>query len=162
MSLLIKIKPEADNFKQPVKGTKQAACYDAYASRIEYREDGLVICYLGFSTEIPEGWEGNVLPRSNISNYSWVIPNSPGVIDSDYRNEWQCRFRPIPYLKDIPNKIDPNIIEKQFVVNEFPYKVGERVCQIRFRKVDEVTFELVDETSESERGMGGFGHTGLK
>ena len=162
MDLAIKIKPEAENFQHPRKGTEHSACYDAYASRIEYCEDGMVICYLGFSTEIPEGWEGNVLPRSNISKYSWVIPNSPGEIDSDYRNEWQCRFRPIPYLKDIPDSINPEKHVVDFVVNDFPYKVGERVCQICFREVVNVSFELVENTTDTERGKGGFGHTGLK
>jgi len=158
--LKVKIKSEAENFQIPVKGSAEACCYDVYASRIEYKPDGLVIVYLGFSTEIEEGYKGVLVPRSNISKIGWCIPNSPGKIDSDYRGEWQARFRPLPVIKDVSN--DPEICDNRVLINDFPYKVGERVAQIYFEKETDTELHLVDETNDTERGVGGHGSTGLK
>lgn len=149
----IKIKAERENFKLPVIGTEEAACYDVYASRIEHKEDGMVICYLGFSTEIPKGFKGVVIPRSNISKYSWVMANSPGIIDSDYRGEWRACFRPLPVYRD-------GIID--MILPIFPYKENERVAQIYFEKEEKINFKIVTETSDTQRGLGGFGSTGLE
>jgi len=150
--LEIRIKQERENFKCPIKGSEGAACYDVYASKIEFNKDGMVICHLGFSTEIPPGWRGAVIPRSNLTKYGWIIPNSPGIIDSDYRNEWQVRFRPLLelyYDEEVSRPI-------------FPYKGGERVAQIYFKRVVDIKFIEVKETNSTKRGKGGFGHTGLE
>lgn len=146
--LKVFIKPERENFKIPIKGSNHAACFDCYASEIKMQDDGMVIVKLGFSTEIPEGWRADLIPRSNITKYGWVLANSPGTIDSDFRNEWQARFRPIPSPQD--------------KITAFPYEVGERVCQVRFEKVNPVEFIVVNNTSDTERGLGGFGSTGVK
>lgn len=153
--LEVKIKAERENFKMPIKGSKEAACYDVYVSKIVFKDDGMVICHLGFSTEIPPGWKGVLIPRSSLTKYGWVIPNSPGVIDSDYRNEWQARFRPLYTMY-----VNTDISTDYFPM--FPYNKGERVAQIYFERVVGVDFIEVEETSETERGMGGFGHTGVK
>jgi dUTP pyrophosphatase len=149
--LEVKIKPERENFQLPIKGTPEAACYDCFISKIEVAQDNMVICYLGFSTEIPKGYKGLVIPRSNITKYGWVMPNGIGIIDSDYRNEWQARFR------SIPNRVNRSM---SLCVSEFPYKIGERCCQITFEKVNDIKFDIVNSTSETERGLGGFGSTG--
>jgi dUTPase len=160
--LKVKIKPERENFKQPIKGTEEAACYDCYCAHIEEKEDGLVICYLGFSQEIPKGWKAIIDPRSSIRNTGWVMANSRGTVDSDFRSEIQASFRPLPVVK---SEITPRggVFHKSssIVLNDFPYKVGDRVCQISWEKVNEVEFEIVDTLSESNR-KGGHGHTGLK
>lgn len=137
----VKIKPERENFKQPIKGTEESACYDLYCSKIE-KKGYLTICYLGFSTEIPRGWKGVISARSNLTKYDWVLANGIGIIDSDFRHEWQARFR-------------------QLGEEMFPYEVGDRVCQVSFEKVNEVEFDLVESTLESRR-EGGFGSTKLK
>ena len=174
--LEVKIKPVRENFKMPVKGSDHAACFDCYASEIEVQPDGSVHVKLGFETEIPEGWRADLLPRSNITKYPWVLANSEGIIDSDFRNEWQARFRPVPYNQSIEFfddvYVDSGKIEVTgngsaikvplLFINKFPYKVGDRVCQIRFERVNPVNFILSDETSETERGLGGFGSSGVK
>lgn len=146
----VKIKLIEDG-KLPVKGSEHAACLDCYARKIEIQNDGMVICHLGFATEIPEGYKGVVAARSNITKTGWVLANGIGVVDSDYRNEWQARFRPIPqrFLDTV-----------EFFNNTFPYKVGERICQIYFEKVLDFKFEKVDNLNDTDRGLGGFGSTG--
>lgn len=163
----IKIKPESETFKMPIKGSEDAACYDVFADRIEVDPAGFVICHLGFSTEIPKGWKGIVVPRSNITKYGWDMLNTPGQIDSDYRNEWQARFTPIINGGDTVPVVDKDTVgigvDYRNVVDAckyFPYKVGERCAQIYFEEVNEVEFEVVNKTSGTKRGLGGFGSTG--
>jgi len=142
--LKVKIKELYTDVKLPIKGSSHAACYDVYAHSITNVNDGKVKIGLGFATEIPIGWKGIIVPRSNLTKYNLVLNNSFGVIDSDYRGEWMCIFTPIGY----------NVV--------FPYKVGERVAQIYFDRVEEVELSKVAEIASSDRGEGGFGSTGLK
>ena len=137
--------------KLPVKGSEHAACFDCFVRSIESKPDGMVICSLGFATEIPEGYKGVIAARSNITKYGWLLANGIGIVDSDYRNEWQARFRPLNQRDDILGI---------FIAPTFPYKLGERVCQIYFEKVNDFTFEIVGELNDTERGLGGFGSTG--
>ncbi len=102
---------------------------------------------LGFKTEIPKGYKGIIVPRSNLTKFSWVLNNSFGVIDADYRGEWMAIFTPIINGGPIP---------------EFPYSVGDRVAQIYFEEVLPISFDVVSELEKSERGEGGFGSTGIK
>lgn len=158
--LSVKIKKERENFILPKKSTLQAACFDVYISEIEECSDGMVICKLGFSTEIPKWWKGVIVSRSNITKHGYVLANGIGIVDSDYRGEWEARFRPLLYSED------DEIIEEKFTFTEgecyrhnFPYKVGEACCQIYFEPVQEISFLEVDSISDTERGSGGFGHT---
>ena len=139
--LRVKINKMYGDTKLPVKGSLHAACYDVYAHNIIY-EDNKVKVLLGFRTEIPEGYKGIIVPRSNLTKYNWVLNNSFGVIDADYRGEWMAIF----------TAIGPH--------TGFPYSIGERVAQIYFEKVEEVALIESDELSETERGTGGFGSTG--
>ena len=93
--MTIKFKKKDEQSKLPIKGSLQAAASDAYAHTIITREDGKVVVGLGFSTEIPRGFKGIIVPRSNLTKYNWVLNNSFGVIDSDYRGEWMAVFTPI-------------------------------------------------------------------
>jgi len=142
--MIVKFQPLDVLFTLPEKSFESDACFDIKARRIEYK-DNLVICYLGFKTEIPEGWKGVIIPRSSITKTDWVIQNSPGTVDSHYRGEWQVRFK---YIGD------------SSCMCLFPYNVGDRVAQIYFEKVQEVIFEIVGELEETQRGQGGFGSTG--
>lgn len=143
--LKVKFKKLHADTKLPVKGSLDAACYDVYAHSAERDYEGLLTYKLGFSTEIPEGWMAVIVPRSNLSKQKWMLGNSLGIIDSDYRGEWMIKFRAIGHT-----------------YGPAPYKVGDRVAQIYFQKVVDVEFEEVDELSDTERGSGGFGSTGIK
>lgn len=137
-----------DDVPLPYKGSEHAACFDVFAHSIEYRDNfpRKVFVGLGFATEIPEGYRGVIVPRSNLTKHYWILNNSMGIIDSDYRGEWMCVFT--------------NITDNAWLY-PFPYKEGERVAQIYFEKIVDVEFEIVQELNESDRGAGGFGSTGV-
>lgn len=135
----------------PKVATKDAACVDVIATEI--KQDGpFRIVYLGFSTEIPKGYKMCIAPRSSFTQKGWVMQNSPAQIDSDYRGEWMVKFEAIP--------VEVNEGTSIFLYEYFPYKVGERCAQCWLEKVEEFEFEEVEELSNTDRGDGGFGHTG--
>lgn len=147
--LKVKFKKLQSSVKLPVKGSSHAACFDVYAHSITYddKHPRKRTVGLGFATEIPEGYCGVIVPRSNLTKFYWIMNNSIGIIDSDYRGEWKAIFT--------------NITDNAWLY-PFPYEQGERIGQIYFRKVEDVIFEEVDDLDESDRGSGGFGSTGLK
>lgn len=97
----------------------------------------------GLFFEIPEGYEVQVRPRSGLAAKNGVtVLNTPGTIDSDYRGEIKV--------------ILINLGEKDFVVNS-----GDRIAQMVIAPVTQSSFTIVDKLSDTERGAGGFGSTGV-
>lgn len=150
-SLKIKLQKITEDARMPIKGNAEAACYDVYAHSITDKGDNKVCVGLGFKTEIPKGYKGIIVPRSNLIKYYWVMNNSYGVIDADYRGEWMVIFTPIP-----------PVVDGQPVTTAFPYNVGDRVAQIYFEEVLPISFDVVPELEQSDRGESRFGSTGLK
>lgn len=147
----IKFKKLNVKAKIPSKGTKESACYDLFITKIiEYLPNMVEVRY-GLSTEIPEGYKAVIVPRSSFSNKNWVMCNTPGQIDSDYRGEWISKFQALPN-----GFLDTN---KQLNYSKFPYKEGERVTQFYIEKIQEFNIEEVTEINNTERGEGGFGST---
>ncbi len=100
-------------------------------------------CSLGFATAIPEGYYFQVVPRSGLALWQGLsIVNSPGTIDSGYRNEWMA------IIVNLSN-IDVTL------------KKGDRICQIILTKMIAYQFEEVEKLPDSDRGQGGFGSTGV-
>jgi dUTP pyrophosphatase len=96
----------------------------------------------GIALEIPEGFEGQVRPRSGLAMKDGVtVLNTPGTIDSGFRGEVKT--------------IMINLGQKPFMITK-----GMRISQLAIRHVPEVKFIEVDELSDTERGAGGFGSTG--
>lgn len=97
----------------------------------------------GFAFSIPIGYEGQIRPRSGLAlKYGITTLNSPGTIDADYRGE--------------VGVILINHGQQPFTVHR-----NERIAQMVFGKVENgMKFEVVEELEETERGTGGFGHTG--
>ena len=96
----------------------------------------------GLFMEIPEGYEGQVRPRSGLAIKSGItVLNTPGTIDADYRGEVKI--------------ILINLSDSDFVINS-----GDRVAQIVFAKCEQMEVVNVETLSDTERGAGGFGHTG--
>lgn len=145
--LKIKLQKITEDAKMPIKGSLGAACYDVYAHHITTKGDKVTVG-LGFKTEIPKGYKGIIVPRSNITKYDWVMNNSFGVVDADYRGEWMAIFTPISF--------------DGLTIQGFPYNVGDRVAQIYFEEVLDVSFDVVPELESTERGEGGFGSTGIR
>lgn len=157
MSLLkVKLKKLYIDTKVPVRGSLHAAAMDVFAHSIEELPNGKVKIGLGFATEIPKDYMGVIVPRSNITRHFWIMNNSYGVIDSDYRGEWMVIFSPLPF------KYKNDTFSIVRLENEFPYQVGERVAQIYFQPKTDVDFKMVGELSDTERGIGGFGSTGIE
>ena len=101
-----------------------------------------VLIPTGLFLEIPPGWEAQVRPRSGLAiKQGLTCLNSPGTIDSDYRGE----------VKVILVNLD--------VIEHFIHS-GDRVAQLVFQKVQQVSWSSVDSLEDSARGDGGFGHTG--
>lgn len=96
----------------------------------------------GLYIELPDGYEAQIRPRSGLAIKSGItVLNSPGTIDADYRGEIKV--------------ILINLSQDDFII-----KSGDRVCQMVIAKHEKAEFVEVDGISETERGAGGFGHTG--
>ena len=96
----------------------------------------------GLFIELPVGFEAQIRPRSGFAAKSGVtVLNTPGTIDADYRGEIKV--------------ILINLSDKEVVVSN-----GDRVAQMVIAKHETVSWQAVDSLSETQRGAGGFGHTG--
>lgn len=98
----------------------------------------------GLRIELPEGYECQIRPRSGLAlKHGISLVNTPGTIDADYRGEIGV--------------ILINLSREPFVVND-----GERICQMVVSRHSHVEWIPVDQLCDSERGEGGFGHTGME
>lgn len=134
----IKLKRINDKAIIPTKAHATDAGFDLYATSCHY-DNGVVVYGTGIAVEIPQGYVGLVFPRSSIVNTNLTLSNSVGVIDSGYRGEIMAKFRK---------------------GGSTTYKVGDRIAQLIIIPYPEVELEEVDELSESDRGVGGYGSTG--
>ena len=102
-----------------------------------------VLVPAGFRIEVPPGYEAQVRPRSGLAlKHSLTLLNSPGTIDSDYRGPVQ-------------------IILHNAGKQPFTIRRGDRIAQLVIAPVCRATLRLVDSLEQTERGPGGFGHTGV-
>ena len=98
----------------------------------------------GLHIALPEGYEAQIRPRSGLALKKGItVLNSPGTIDADYRGEVMVLLI--------------NLSQEDFVVN-----AGERIAQMIIARHEQGEFVLVDELDDTERGEGGYGHTGVK
>ena len=99
-------------------------------------------------------------PRSSVSKYNLVLANCIGLIDADYRGEVLLRFKYIWQPEDYRIRTD-NLFEGNVNSTKL-YNTGDKVCQLKVTKVENVEFVLVDELDSTTRGDGGFGSTDTK
>lgn len=98
----------------------------------------------GLYIELPQGFEAQIRPRSGLALKKGItVLNTPGTIDADYRGEIGI--------------ILINLSQENFVIES-----GERICQMIIASHETVEWKLVEELDETDRGAGGFGHTGKK
>lgn len=166
--MLVRIKRLHPQANLPVRMSESAGAWDVTATEIVEEANGFVICKLGFSLAPPPNYRVILVPRSNITKYGWVMANSIGIGDSDYRGEYQMRFRSIPQwgIRTIgEDKLDDGETVKtgkwDWITPEFPYKKGDRIGQMWVEKVEEISFVEVVDLDVTSRGVGGFGSTGL-
>ena len=98
----------------------------------------------GLHIALPQGFEAQIRPRSGLAlKYGITVLNTPGTIDADYRGELMVLLI--------------NFSDTDFVIND-----GERIAQMVVARHEQIEFQLVDELDDTERGAGGYGHTGVK
>lgn len=98
----------------------------------------------GLYIALPEGYEAQIRPRSGLAlKHGVTVLNTPGTVDADYRGEIMVLL--------------VNFSNEPFIVKD-----GERIAQMIVAKHEQVNFELTETLDETERGAGGYGHTGLK
>ncbi|MBD5082293.1 MAG: dUTP diphosphatase [Ruminococcaceae bacterium] len=143
--MTIKTKCLREGAKLPFRATEGSAGADLHAcieDDIIIEPNKIKMIPIGIAVEIPSGYCGFVYPRSSLgSKFGITLPNSVGVIDSDYRGEL-C----VPLI----NHGD----------NDFIVRNGERIAQLVIMPVENPIYEFSEELSTTERGIGGFGSTG--
>ena len=145
--IIVRIKRLGDNADIPLpeRMTEHAAGFDVAAAVreslvLQPREIRLVPC--GFAMALPIGYEAQMRPRSGLSSKHGIsLVNAPGTIDCDYRGEVR-----VPLIN---HGAQPFTIER-----------GMRIAQMVIKKVPAVQLLEVEELDDTDRGQGGFGHTG--
>lgn len=145
---MIKIKiVNKGNQPLPEYATPQSAGVDLRANiaePVELKPLSRALIPTGLHIALPEGYEAQIRPRSGLAIKKGITClNTPGTIDADYRGDIGV--------------ILINLSAETFIVNP-----GERIAQMVINKFEQAEFELVEELDETERGEGGFGHTGVK
>ena len=131
----------------PAYATSQSAGMDLRAnieSPITLHPMERTLVPTGIRIGLPEGYEAQVRPRSGLAlKHGITVLNTPGTIDSDYRGELKV------LLVNLSN-------------DDFEVNAGERVAQMVIARHETATWEEVEVLDETERGEGGYGHTGVK
>ena len=146
MRVQVPVKKLREDARLPFSGSESAAGYDLYAcsgnGQVEILPHRSVLIGTGLSFAIPEGWFGAVFARSGLAAREGLRPaNCVGVVDSDYRGEVMVALH--------------NDTDDRKVVSD-----GERIAQLVVMPYLPVTFTEVLMLEETQRGAGGFGHTG--
>lgn len=148
--LELKIKRLSETATLPKKAHPTDACFDIYADALSFRGDGeiaigpheTVKIPTGFATNIPHGYWGAVFARSGLATKEGLRPaNCVAVIDEPYTGQWL-----IPLHNDT---------DKTKIIHH-----GDRIAQFTLLPYFDTIFTEVDELDSTERGDGGFGHTG--
>ena len=187
----VKVWREDDSIQLPIYAKEGDACMDVYAKEIKYDEEkDRVIVHTGLHFALPESYEMELRPRSNLTKTEWYIPNAPCTLDWGYRGElliiFKCRtnvsiLHSLYVIRDTLSdlSLEPNIykdyLSKLSMLSnkvttlekglEFPYKVGDRICQLLIRRKENIIWNLVstkEELGTTERGDGGFGSTNIQ
>ena len=133
--------------KVPAYATVQSAGMDL---RADLQEDIVLrpmqrqLISTGLYIALPEGYEAQIRPRSGLAlKYGITVLNTPGTVDADYRGEIKVLLI--------------NLSQEDFVIAD-----GERIAQMVIAKHEQGKWEEVEVLDETERGDGGYGHTGVK
>lgn len=144
--VLVKILPEYSGLPLPSPATEHSAGVDLRAAvnePVEIKPGERALVSAGIKVSVPRGYEWQIRPRSGLAlRHGVTVLNSPGTIDSDYRG-------PVGVIL-------VNHGEETFTVRR-----GDRIAQAVLAAVEPVSMRETDELSDTERGEGGFGHTGI-
>ena len=180
----VKVWREDKSVPLPIYSKEGDACCDVYAKSIEYDADkDRFIIHTGLHFALPDEYEMELRPRSSNTKTDFYMPNSPCTLDWGYRGELLVIFKnrsnihlcrcvedslmAINQLKHVTNRIEEItndcMKELEQVMNGFPYKEGDRICQLLVRRREKITWdevETLEELGTTERGTEGFGSTG--
>ncbi len=145
MQIQVQVTPEAEGLPLPAYQTTHAAGMDLRAAVSEplvLRPGHRALVSTGLRIAIPPGYEAQIRPRSGLAlRQGLTLLNSPGTIDADYRG--------------VVEVIVANLGEEPIVINR-----GDRIAQMVICPVARAAWQPVDRLPDTERGAGGFGHTG--
>lgn len=143
----VKIKRLVSEAVMPRRAHASDAGWDLVAVSRKVDADGAVVYGTGLAMEIPEGYVGLVFPRSSVAKKDLVLSNCVGVIDSGYRGEVMAKFK----------LLDPLVKHDEY----HWYDIGDRIAQLVIMRLPEVEMVESEDLSESDRGEGGYGSTGM-
>ncbi len=145
IKVALKAHEHAIGLNLPTYATSQSAGMDLSAALEEAFELGpgeRALIPTGLSIALPEGYEAQIRPRSGLAlKYGITVLNSPGTIDADYRGEIKVLLA--------------NMSKEPFTIER-----GMRIAQMVIAKHEVVSWEVVEDLEETQRGAGGFGSTG--
>lgn len=158
----IKFKKLVEDAKTPLRVHDVDAGFDLYSISIEKTRD-YIEYKTGIAFEIPEGYVGMLFPRSSVTSKDLILKNSVGIIDASFRGEIRFRF----YNTGIDDEY--HTIHQNGILNKISnirsenkiYNIGERIGQIVFLELPKVELIESNELSETNRGQGGYGSTGI-
>jgi len=143
--VLVRRLPGTEDLPLPAYQTPDSAAVDLHAAVAEPLEivpGSIEVVPTGLTIALPVGFEAQIRPRSGLAvRHGLSLPNTPATIDADYRGEIR-----VPMINHGPR---PVRIER-----------GMRIAQMLVLPVPRIVWEEVEELPDSERGAGGFGHTG--
>jgi dUTP pyrophosphatase len=143
--VLVKVEPEGRGLGLPRYQTEHAAGLDLVAAvedEVVLRPGERKLVSTGISLAVPEGYEAQIRPRSGLAlKHGLTLLNSPGTVDADYRGV-------------------VGLILVNHGTESFTVRRGERLAQMVIAPTERAELSEVDELPASERGPGGFGHTG--
>lgn len=146
----VNVKKLDSNAVLPTYAKHGDAGMDITATSKSYDDHGNVVYGTGLAFEIPHGYVGLLFPRSSNTKKDLILGNSVGVIDSGYRGEVVFKFKPSDYFA----------VNRNDVFTDGPiHNIGDRIGQIIIMPYPQIEFNLVDELSTTDRGIGGFGST---
>lgn len=153
----VNVKKLDSNAVLPTYAKHGDAGMDLTATSKSYDEHGNAVYGTSLAFEIPRGYVGLLFPRSSNTKKDLILGNSVGVIDSGYRGEVMFKFKGAVSIYET----DLNYAGNFPCVEESTdaYEVGDRIGQIIILPYPQIEFNLVDELSSSDRGVGGFGST---
>ena len=142
----VAVKTRCSDLGLPARASEHAAGFDLRAAvdhPLVLAPGERALVPTGISVAIPPGYEGQIRPRSGLAiRHGIALVNAPGTIDADYRGEVQ-------------------VIAINLGAEAFTIARGDRIAQLVIAPVLDVALEAVDELSETGRGSGGFGSTGV-
>lgn len=169
-TIKVKIKRIREEVALPEYKSALASGFDlAAAEDVIIKPGETVLVPTGIAVEIPAGYELQIRPRSGISKRTRLrLPNTPGTVDADYRGEVgvlvENTVPPTKASGSVVISVDGQLIETNdlYPVGTYIIRKGDRIAQAVIAPVVRAEFVEVDELSETERGAGGFGSTGVK